>query len=62
MKPGKVMVRPLATKPAAETCCRPLLPPVTASGRSGFASIRTVTLSPLASVIWEAMVRIQISS
>ena len=36
------MVRPLATKPAAETCCRPLLPPVTASGRSGFASIRTV--------------------
>ena len=52
MKPAKVTVEPVDTKPQGGW-------PLSAVGR---ASICTVTRCSLASAIWEAMVRIQISS
>ena len=52
------MVRPEAVKVACDTSSAP----DTDMGELGVASMVTLRVSPLASAIWEARVRIQMSS
>ena len=56
-------VRPEAVKPARpDSTTSPVAALVTATRSGRVAPIRTDTVSPVASVIWEAIVRFQISS